>query len=127
MQDYFFCNGLIRLFMEIAFELSLVTVLNMRTVDWETQFRAVKYSTAFSIISLIHLVVLPILLTLFYYKNFSKLRQKNFRDKCGSALLGTKVDVSTPKKSILAYPAIFFARRILFAVSAVYLGQFLWA
>ena len=113
--------------METAFELSLVAVLNMRTVDWASPFPSVKYSTAISIISLILLGVLPMLLTVFYYKNFSKLKQKDFRDMCNSGLVGTKIDVTTPSKSILLYPAIFFARRILFAVSAVYLGNFLWA
>ena len=112
---------MIRLFMETAFELSLVAVLNMRTVDWGTSYPAIKLSTALSIISLVLYGVIPPFLILLYCKNFSKLKQKSFSEKCGSGLEGTKVNVTTPSKSIIAYPTIFFGRRILFAVSAVYL------
>lgn len=113
--------------METAFELAIVAVLNMRTADWASQFLAVRLSIALSIISLVLLCVLPIWLTIFYNKHFSKLKQKDFREKYDSGIEGTKIDVKTPSKSILAHPSIFFARRTLFAVSAVYLGQFIWS
>ena len=41
--------------------------------------------------------------------------------------MGTKFDVTSPKKSILVSLALFFGRRMIFAVSAVYLGELLWA
>ena len=113
--------------METTLELAIVAVVNMCTVDWASQFPAARLSIVLSIISLVLLCVLPIWLTVFYFKHFSKLKQKDFREKYDSALEGTKVDVKTPSKSILAYPSIFFARRIMFAVSAVYLGKFLWS
>ena len=59
--------------METAFELAIAAVINMHTVDWDTPFRAVRYSTALSIISLIFLTGLPFFLTLFYCKNISVL------------------------------------------------------
>jgi hypothetical protein len=121
LRDYFFFNGFIRILMETAFELYLAAVLNMHTADWDTPFYAVRYSNALSLISLIVLGVIPPLLTTVYLKNFSKLKQKNFSDKYGAGFEGTKVDVQRPQKSILACPLIFFGRRILFAVSAVYL------
>lgn len=113
--------------METAFELSLAAVLNMRTVDWNTPFKAVKYSTALAIISLIFLGVLIPFSTVFYIKYFSKLKQKGFRNKYGAGVESTKVETTTPYKSIVVHPAIFFGRRIVFAFSAVYLGYFLWA
>jgi hypothetical protein len=39
---------------------------------------------------------------------------------------GTKFELKKPLKSILAYPVLFVARRIFFALSAVYLVDFLW-
>ena len=82
--------------METAYELSLVAVLNMRTVDWDTPFPAVKYSNDLTIISLILLGVLAPFLTVLYCKKFAVLSQTNFRSKCGAGLEGTKVDVSRP-------------------------------
>ena len=61
---------MIRLIMETSFELAITCFINMHTVDWETQFRAVKYSTALAIISMIIINALPILLVLYYCKNF---------------------------------------------------------
>ena len=113
--------------METFFELSLLAVLNMRTVDWDTPFHALRYSTGLSIISLFLLGAVPPVLLLFYCKNFSKLKQKVFRNKYGAGIGGTKINVTSPKKSIIGNLVLFFGRRILFAVSAVYLGGFLWA
>ena len=45
----------------------------------------------------------------------------------GSGLEGTHLAKKVSPRSILVYPVIFFVRRILFAVSAVYLEDFLVA
>ena len=89
MQEYFFFNGMIRLIMETSLELAITAVLNMYTVDWNTPFRSVKYSSALSIISLILLSVLTFFLVLYYWKNFEKLKQKMFRDRVGAGVEGT--------------------------------------
>ena len=112
--------------METSFDLAIVAVLNMHTVDWNSPFRAVRYSNALAIISLIMLGVIAPLLTVFYYKNFSILKQKSFRRKYGTGYTATKFDATNPKKTILAYLGLFVVRRILIAVSAVYLQDFLW-
>ena len=39
---------------------------------------------------------------------------------------GTKVESEQPTRYILAYPVFFLGRRIIFAVSAVFFGDFLW-
>ena len=87
---------MIRLVMETAFELSLLAILNMLTVDWDTTYPAVKYSTALSIIFLILLGVLTPFFTLFNWKHFSKLKQKSFKNKHRASIESTKVDVTTP-------------------------------
>ena len=80
---------MIRLIMETSLELAITAVLNMHTVDWNTPFRSVKYSSALSIISLILLSVLTFFLVLYYWKNFEKLKQKMFRDRVGAGVEGT--------------------------------------
>ena len=87
---------MIRLVMETAFELSLVTIINLHTVDWETTYSAVRYSNALSIIFLIVLGVLTPFFTLFNWRYFSMLKQENFKNKHRASLETTKVDVTTP-------------------------------
>ena len=113
--------------METSFELSIVAILNLYTVNWDIPLHEVKYSNSLAIISLILVGALTLFLPLFYWKKFSSLKQKSFRNKVGVGVESTKVDVESPSKSILAYPVIFFGRRIVFAASAIFLGEFLWA
>ena len=96
VMDFFYWNGLIHLFMETSFEMALVAVLNMHKVDWNTPFRAVRYSAALSIISLIILGGIPILLTVLYCKNFSMLKDQSFKSKYGSGYAATNFDVTNP-------------------------------
>ena len=44
--------GLIRLYMELFFDLTLLSILNLHTVDWETQFTGVQISNILSVIIL---------------------------------------------------------------------------
>ena len=80
---------MIRLFMETWFELALVAVLNMRTVNWNTPSRAVTYSNILAVISLVLLSVLSAFLIIFYCMNFNKLNEEQFKNNYGSALEGT--------------------------------------
>ena len=89
LTDYFFCNGLIRLVMETAFELTLVAALNIRTVDWDTTQPAVKYSNALAVLFIILLSALSTSLVYIYCIKFKKLKEKNFKDKYGAGMEGT--------------------------------------
>ena len=82
--------------METSIELAIVAMLNIHTANWDTPFHEVKYSNALSIISLILLGALTFLIPLFYWRNFSKLKGKGFRNKVGAGLESTKVDVKSP-------------------------------
>ena len=127
LSGYFFWNGLIRLIIESTFDIALATILNMSTVTWDSSYPAVKASTAISIIGLILICLTYPALVLKYYKNFSILAEKWFNDHYGSGLEGTKHLLKKPRKSILGVPVLFFARRILFAVSVILLEDFFWA
>ena len=121
IEKYFFWNGLIRLFMETFFELALVAVLNVHTVDWSTPFRAVMYSNVLAVLFLVLLGVLSIFLFVFYCINFKILNEECFQNKYGSGLLSTNTAKKVYPRSILAYPVFFIIRRILFVVSVIYL------
>ena len=105
----------------------LAATLNMHKVDWETPFPAVQYSNTLTVISLVVISVLCPFLIALYCKNFKILPEAWFKDKYGAGLEGTKVESEQPTRYILAYPVIFFGRRIMFAMSVIFFGNFLWA
>ena len=112
--------------METSFELTLTAVLNISTADWSTPHQEVRYSNALAVIFLVFLSVLSFFLVVFYCYSFSKLDEPDFKEKYSSGLEGNHLSKKVSPRSILAFPAIFFGRRILFAVIAVYLQDFLW-
>ena len=125
--SYFFWNGSIRLFMETFLEIMITALVNIRTVDWNTSFPGVKYSTALTLISLILIGLLVPCLILLYCRNFSILKEERFKNSYGAGLAEVSLIKKVAPKSILAFPVTFFGRRIIFAWSAVYLEDFLWA
>jgi len=113
--------------METFLQVVLASVLNLRTADWDTPFPGVRYSTALTLISLILVgLVVPCLLALYCW-NFKILAEDQFKSKYGAGLEGTKLAKKVSPRSILLFPVSFFGRRILFAVSTVFLEDFLWA
>ena len=125
--SYFIWNGLIRLYMETFFELTLAAVLGIHTADWETPYPGVKYSIVLTLISLILVGFFSPGLSVLYCCNFSILKEPRFRNRYGAGLEETSLIKKVSPRSILAYPVTFFGRRIIFALSAVYLSDFLWA
>ena len=71
-------------------------------------------------------LLVPIIILLYWLK-FGSLTEDNFKNRYGAGLEGTNLAKKVYPKSILAYPVFFFGSRIAFAVSAVMLGDFLWA
>ena len=123
---YFFWNGFIRLFMETFLELALAAIINIRTADWQTSFPSVKYSIALALISLVLIGLFFPVLIILYCRSFSVLGEARFKKKYGAGLEEISLIKKVSPKSILAYPVIFFGRRLVFALSAVYLEDFLW-
>ena len=125
--SYFFWNGFIRLFMETFFELALAAIVNIHTADWETPYRGVRYSNALALIVLILMGLLVPFLIILYFRNFSILGEARFKTRYGAGVEETSLVKKVSPRSILAYPVFFFGRRLIFALSAVYLEKFLWA
>ena len=125
--NYLFWNGFIRLFIETFFELALSAFVNIQTADWETSYRGVKYSNVLTLISLILIGLLTPCLNFLYCRNFSILTEDRFKNRYGAGLEEVNLTKKESPRSILAFPLFFFSRRILFAVSAVFLDDFLWA
>ena len=52
LSSYLYWVGLNRFFMELFFDLTLLSILNLHTVDWATQFTSVKVSNVVAVTSL---------------------------------------------------------------------------
>ena len=63
--DYLFWNGTLRLFMELYMEVTLLTLFNLKVIDWETGFKAVFFNNLFVIIMTGAVLVVPIILLIF--------------------------------------------------------------
>ena len=113
--------------MEFFLGITLTAVLSIKTVDWDTPFPSVKYSNSLTVITLVLVGVIPLLLGVLYCINFPKLRQDDVKSNYDAGLDGTKLHSTRPSKSVLVYPMQFFARRIVFVVSAIFLGDYIWA
>ena len=113
--------------METFFEVALAALVNIRTVEWDTSYPGVKYSTALTLISLVLIGVLPPYFILLFCCKFKVFTEEKFKKMYGSGIEGVNKAKKVSPSSILANPVFFFGRRILFAVSAIYLQDFLFA
>ena len=52
--------------------------------------------------------------------------EAQFKNRYGAGVEETSLIKKVSPKSILVYPVFFFGRRLIFAVCAVYLEDFLW-
>ena len=62
--DYLYFNGSIRFFMEVYFDVALLSALNLETVDWDTLFPSEKISNAMSVFFLVVVGLVPLVFAL---------------------------------------------------------------
>ena len=67
LAKFLFWNGLIRLYLEIYVGMALASMLNMYTIDWQSQFQWVKVSNYSALAGLILIVLPPIFLFVPFY------------------------------------------------------------
>ena len=85
----FFWNTLIRLFMETYLELTLGSIINIKTADWDSEYPAERYSNNLSVAIMIVTTLLLPLLVVFYVWNFTALNYDRFRSTYSAVLDGT--------------------------------------
>jgi hypothetical protein len=71
-------------------------------------------------------VIIITLVTVVYKKLIRTPNTGGFKNTYGSVLEGTKYKTEEPSLNVLGYPLIFFGRRIIFVVSVLFLGHFLY-
>ena len=130
---YLFWNGLIRFYMELFFDLSLYSILNIHTVDERTaKFPSVQASNYFSMAILGLTCLFFVFLIAVYVRNYKDWDKEQFQDSYGDFIGGTdlkrrkKQRVNDQRWALLIYTVFFFARRLLFIVSVILMQHFFW-
>ena len=69
-------------------------------------------------------IVIPIIILVFLYKNFDRWSEPKFRERFGTLLDGKKIK---NKWTVIVLLVLFFVRRLVFVLSVIKLRDFLWA
>ena len=90
-KNYLFWNGSIRLFITNYINVLLLSLLNLIGINDNSEYNDNNYdgvvaSNWFSIIFFVHCIVVPIVLSLYYYHNEHRIKDKDFDDKVGSLI-----------------------------------------
>ena len=83
---YLYFDGLLRLYMEIFFDIAMIACLNLYIADWDSLFGIEKASNYLSIFFVILISALPPTLVLIYSLKPNLWRDKKFQQKYGTFL-----------------------------------------
>ena len=119
-----FWNGLIRLYLSVYQDFALYSILNIDTSEFQTTFPSESYSYILSIVILVLVLIIPILILVFLYRNFDRWQDQKFREIYGTLLDGKK---TKSKWIVIVHLMLFFLRRLVFVLTVIKLGDFLWA
>ena len=124
MKNYFFWSGPLRLFMQTYLDLFLAAQLNLITADPDAEVGAKKFSNIISWVALVASNVAILVLAVYTWTKFQA-PEKSLT--ISSLLQGMHYGdpKKKPSKLLLVYPAVFFARRLIFVLSVFYI-QSLW-
>ena len=110
--------------MELFFDITFLSILNLYTVDWDTKFPSVMVSNMVSL----GLIILFTAVQLFYIVGYFTMprenRIKNYAKSFEPLLEGTNHEKS--QSSIIFVPVLFFFKRLLFVSILVTANANLW-
>ena len=114
LKEYLYWDGTIRLFMVLFFDITLFAILNLHTVDWQSEFASIKASNAVAVISMIIACGTLVLFTVSYFRLPKVNRTEKFAEKFEPLLSGTdRIDVRA-KWYLILVPTLHFVNRLLF-------------
>ena len=94
-KNFLFWNGTIRMFISNYLNVLLLSLLNLVQINGRSEykdndFKGLIVSNVLSVIFFSHCILVPIGLSLYYYHNDHRIKDKDFNDKVGSFIEGTK-------------------------------------
>ena len=108
----------------------LFSLLNINEMndqdDLDRKFKSVAASNWLSIIFFASTFVVPIMLTNYFRRNRSRLKDEEFLDKVGKYIEGARTDKYSGFKTIMMLPLTFFIRSIVLTFSIIFMEGFHW-
>lgn len=89
VKRYLYWNGSIRFFMEGYLDFALMALINVKHLDWESDFLAVQLCNYFSIFVTVLTCTLPVVMCFLYLKSMQKWEEDEYQEKYGAFLDGT--------------------------------------
>ena len=126
LTSYLYWNGLIRLLMEAYLDVSICTLINLKKYVWISEFSALTFNNLLVIFFATVLLLCPPFLLIFAACKHHKWKSEDFKNKHGTLIDGTTSKLSKNKWLILFIPFMFFIRRIILALTVVFLNEFFW-
>ena len=91
--NWLYWNPLVRLFKEIYMNLTLFTMVNIVSLEWDTELPAVTFCNVFSIVALIVVLTLPVFLIVHTSRNLRNFQKESFQKRHGAMFEGLELDV----------------------------------
>ena len=112
--------------MEIFLDLAFLSILNLHTVDWASQFICVKISNALSAFILAMICSVLIFYILSYFCLSREFRAESFGAKFKPLLNGTNFGDVETKWYLILVPVFFFSKRLLLVLTLITANSFIW-
>ena len=126
LSSYLYWDALIRLYMEVFFDLTLLAILNVHTAEWDSSYSSVKASNIVSVFTLVAIFGIMAFFIVRYILLPSETKAEDFGSKFPPLLDGTSISEKESNWHLILVPISFFLRRIIFVLVLILGDDFLW-
>ena len=125
VKRYLYWNGSIRFFTESYMSFTLMALINVKHLDWESDFIATQICNYFAIFVIVLSCSLPIVMSVLYLRSMQNWENDDYKEKYGALLDGTK-HFKKNQWVVILVPITYFARRLCLCLVLVFWIEFFW-
>ena len=126
VSHYLYFNGTMRFFMEGYMDFVLFALVNTRDMDWSGDFFTVTVNNWISLALLGISFAFPALIMIIYVFNAKKWNQESFKNRYGTLVDNTNLEMRQSQWVILLVPLSYVLRRIAMCLCLVFWIEFFW-
>ena len=116
--------------MELFFDITFLSILNLHTVDWGTDFQSVMTSNIVSLVFITLFCAVQVYFITAYFIMPKENRVEAFANKFDPLLDGTTFERKSSnvisKGHLILVPVFFFTKRLLFVSILIFANSYLW-
>lgn len=113
-----FFNTILRFLMECYLELSISSMVQVRSINWNNESNT--FAIAFAIFIFVLIIAYPFFTIIFLTRNFKKLEDHAFEQTYGSLFENIKVKFQMN----IYFSFLFLFRRLIFCLAAVFFEDY---